>query len=186
MWGRLIKSWATKLDYISQDYPFQPPRAYWVNTTWPGEAGTTPAPATVPDTDENGNLRSWALPPMQPLTVTRADTSSVALPGAVALTRAEFESRMRAAGVDVVSLPDQYKNVVIVQGDVETMVLRLPPKDTLQGSEDDLLKGGTPYPFRAFYTEIYGTEPKHVPKEKPGIMELHANRIGEYTLNNCN
>ena len=35
MWGRLIKSWATHLDYISQDYPYQPPRDYWVNTTWP-------------------------------------------------------------------------------------------------------------------------------------------------------
>jgi hypothetical protein len=43
-WGRLIKSWATHLDYISQDYPNQPPRTNWVNTTWPGEAGRTPGP----------------------------------------------------------------------------------------------------------------------------------------------
>jgi hypothetical protein len=186
MWGRLIKSWATHLDYISQDYPYQPPRDYWVNTTWPNEAGKTPASETIPDTDASGAPQAWALPPMAPLAVPRSDGTQVELPGAVTLTRAEFQSRLAAAGVDVVTLPEQYTQVVIVQGNVNTMVLRLPPKDTLQGSEDDLLMGAIAYPFRPFYTAIYGTAPQNLPTDRSGIMQLHANRIGEYTLNNCN
>jgi len=186
MWGRLIKSWATHLDYVSQDYPYQPPRDYWVNKTWPNEAGKTPAPETIPDTDATGAPKPWALPPMAPVAVPGSSGTSVQLPAAVSLTRAEFQSRLKAAGVDVISFPDQYTRVVIVQGDVNTMVLRLPPQDTLQGSEDDLLMGGIGYPFRPFYTAAYGTAPQYVPTKAPDIMQLHANRIGEYTLNNCN
>ena len=52
-WGRLIKSWATQLDYISVDYPQQPPRTNWVNTSWPSEANRTPGPATVTDKQPN-------------------------------------------------------------------------------------------------------------------------------------
>ena len=48
-WGRLIKSWATHLDYVSQASAPQPPRDYWVNKTW--GATTPPAPATVLDID---------------------------------------------------------------------------------------------------------------------------------------
>ena len=55
-------------------------------------------------------------------------------------------------------MPTQYTNVIIVQGNVETMVMRLPPKDTLQGSEDDLLNGW-PYPIRPFYSDTLRRDP---------------------------
>jgi hypothetical protein len=182
-WGRLIKSWATHLDYVSQADAPQPPRDYWVNKTWPSEAGKTPAPATVLDTDAEGNPKPWCLPPGGPVLVPSADGGSVTLPFAVAMTVAEFTARVDAAGVDITMMPPQYTNVIIVQGNVGTMVMRLPPKDTLQGSEDDLLNG-TAYPFRSFYSNLYGGPP-NPPTDPVGIMELHANRIGEYTLNNC-
>jgi hypothetical protein len=180
-WGRLIKSWATHLDYVSQASAPQPPRDYWVNKTW--GATTPPAPATVLDIDAEGNPKPWCLPPGGPVFVPDADGGAVALPFAVAMTVADFQARVAAAGVSVTTMPAQYTNVIIVQGHVGTMVMRLPPKDTLQGSEDDLLNG-TVYPFKDFYTNLYGGPP-HPPTDPTGIMELHANRIGEYTLNNC-
>jgi len=182
-WGRLIKSWATHLDYVSQSEDPQPPRNYWVNTTWPNEDPAGPAPSTIPDTDGSGNPQPWCLPPMTSVPIPRADGTTVNLPNAVAMTVDEFTSRVAAAGVDITTMPAQYTHVIIVQGEVGTMVMRLPPKDTLQGSEDDLLNGQQ-YTFRPFYAQAFGCEPTQ-PVGQSAIMELHANRIGEYTLNNC-
>jgi hypothetical protein len=182
-WGLLIKSWATHLDYVSQAAAPQPPRKYWVNTSYAEETGRTPAPATIADTDPSNNPKPWCLPPSSAVLVPKTDGSAIAIPVAVAMTVKEFTSRVAAAGVSITNMPPQYTNVIIVQGNVETMVMRLPPKDTLQGSEDDLLNE-TVYPFRPFYATLYGGPP-HPPTDQAGIMELHANRIGEYTLNNC-
>jgi hypothetical protein len=184
-WGRLIKSWATQLDYISQDYPAQPPRAFCVNTSYHQQP---PQPQTVTNLDANGKPKAWCLPPMSALAVPRADNSTVTLSGAVAMTVDEFKTRVAAAGVIVTEMPAQYKNVIIVQGSVDTMIFRLPPKDTLQGSEDDLLNGVT-YAIPSFYNDLYGGQPPNAmptcPPDHNGVMQLHANRIGEYTLNNC-
>jgi hypothetical protein len=180
-WGRLIKSWATHLDYVTQAAAPQPPRDYWVNTSW--GATTPPAPATVLDIDSEGNPKPWCLPTGGPVVVPDADGGTVTLPFAVAMTVAEFKTRVGAAGVAITEMPAEYTNVVIVQGNAQTVVMRLPPKDMLQASEDDLLNGPT-YPIRAFYSALYGGAPT-MPTDAAGIMELHANRIGEYTLNNC-
>lgn len=181
-WGRLIKSWATHLDYVNLQGEPEPPRNYWVNTSW----GQTqpPAPVTLTDRDAQGNPKPWCLPTGSAVPVTRADGTKVNLPFAVAMTAADFQQRVAAAGVAITSMPGQYSDVIIVQGDVDTMVMRLPPKDTLQGSEDDLLSGMVAYPMRSFYAALYGGPP-HLPTDRAGIMELHDNRIGEYTLNNC-
>jgi hypothetical protein len=182
-WGLLIKSWATHLDYVSQAEAPQPPRDYWVNKTWPTQVGRTPAPKTIPDTDSNGKPKPWCLPDGGIVPIKNADGGTVPLAFAVAMTVDQFATRVTAAGVSITNIPGHYKNVIIVQGDADTMVMRLPPKDTLQGSEDDLLNGIT-YTLRPFYWALFGTVPD-MPTDQAGIMELHANRIGEYTLNNC-
>jgi len=185
-WGRLIKSWATHLDYVSEGYHDQPPRTYWVNKSWNNP--DKPAPHTVTDTTHEGNAKPWCLPPMSGVSIPRPDNTTVTLPGAVALTVDEFKQRVTDAGVEITQMPAQYKHVIVLQGNVDTMVLRLPPKDTLQGSEDDLLNGH-PYAISAFYYALWGgLPPTSMPKCPPnhdGVMQLHANRIGEYTLNNC-
>jgi hypothetical protein len=180
-WGRLIKSWATHLDYVSQADAPQPPRDYWVNKTW--DAPKPPAPATVLDTDSEGSPKPWCLPTGGPVVVPAADGGTVNLPFAVAMTVDEFKARVTAASVDITAMPTEYTNVIIVQGSASTLVMRLPPKDMLQGTEDDLLNGGA-YQMRPFYSALYNGPPTP-PTDPAGIMELHANRIGEYTLNNC-
>jgi hypothetical protein len=181
-WGRLIKSWATHLDYISQDYAKQPPRINWVNQTWPGEQGRTPGPVTVADRNAAGSPLPWCLPAMTPINVRQADGTDIPL-NAVAMTANDFKTRVGLAGVTIMTMPDAYTNVIIVQGSPQVMVLRLPPQDTLQSSEDDLLNGNA-YEVAPFYSTLFGGPP-NVPAAAPDIMQLHANRIGEYTLNTC-
>jgi hypothetical protein len=182
-WGRLVKSWATHLDYVSQVDAPQPPRDYWVNTTWPSQAGRTPAPATILDTNPDGTPKPWCLPKGGEVPVPDANGGTVQLPFAVAMTVKQFTDRVAKAGVSITNIPQQFQHVVIVQGSHDTMVMRLPPQVMLQSSEDDLLNGVT-YTMRPFYWSLFGTAPD-TPAEQAGIMELHANRIGEYTLNNC-
>jgi hypothetical protein len=182
-WGRLVKSWATHLDYVSQAENPQPPRDYWVNKTWPTERGRTPAPATISDTNPDGTPKPWTLPKGGPVNVPDADGGTVALPFTVAMTVKQFKARVDIAGVSITNFPEQYEHVVIVQGSHDTMVMRLPPEEMLQSSEDDLLNG-VAYAMRPFYWALFGTQPD-MPTKQAGIMELHANRIGEYTLNNC-
>ncbi len=190
-WGQLIKSWATDLDYVGQPVTAQPPRTAWVNLTWNHPAGATPGPANVSSVG-----MQWALPATAPIAVNGPSGAHI-LPRAVALTTAEFYALMTAAGVTATEQPAQYSHVIVVQGDAATMVIRLPPRDTLQGSEDDLI-AGIPYPLEPFYHALYNGGTFSVPTMPPtrtdptepvrrgAIMTLHANRIGEYTLNNCN
>ena len=182
-WGRLVKSWATHLDYVSQAEDKQPPRDYWVNKTWPTERGRKPAPKTITDRNPDGTPKPWCLPDGGPVPVKDADGGEVMLPFGVAMTAEQFKTGVKAAGVSIVNFPEEYKHVVIVQGDRHTMVMRLPPQEMLQKSEDDLLNE-VPYEMRPFYWALFGTAP-NMPTDQAGIMELHANRIGEYTLNNC-
>jgi hypothetical protein len=109
---------------------------------------------------------------------------AVTLPRAVALTIGELLTLLELADVRVENMPTEYTNVILVQGDEKTLVVRLPPKDMLQGSEDDLIMSGEEYPIPKFYDDLYPCEAKY-PTKQGDIMELHANRIGEYTLNNC-
>jgi hypothetical protein len=192
-WGRLVKSWATKLDYISQDFARQPPRGYWENKTWPSASSPGPQSNTVPETDSAGKPKLWCLPKMGPITVTVAKgptsaTSATVEVNAVALEVDEFKRLVGNAGVAITVMPGEYKHVVVVQApdDNQVMVLRLPPKKTLQSSEDDLMLSGNDYPFALFYSHVFHGAPHPPPSaDRPGVMQLHASRIGEYTLNTC-
>jgi len=129
--------------------------------------------------------KPWCLPDGGPVEVKDAGGGEVTLPFAVAMTVEQFKTRVIEAGVTITNFPEEYENVVIVQGDRETMVVRLPPREMLQKTEDDLLNGVN-YTMRSFYWALFGTAPNMPkPTEQARIMELHANRIGEYTLNNC-
>jgi hypothetical protein len=179
-WGCLVKSWATELDYIG-------------NGTFNSTAfGAQPPPPTA-----TSKGKPWQLPAMPSVTVHTAKSVAVQLPHAVALTAADFEDLLNKAHVRTVHMPAQYKHVVIVQGDPDTMVVRLPPKDVLQNSEKDIVANGYG-PLPGFYQGLYSPPVQQAPAGSPGAatgpfmptttaarMELHAERIGDYTLNSC-
>ncbi len=177
-WGCLVKSWATGLDYVSAGYadtafPGQPPRPPWQTATRPIPAGA-----------------AWALPTPLP-------GGGVTLPLAVSMTPAQFLALLTAASVQGATgpgstphMPAQYQKVIVVQGDAQTLVIRLPPKDKIQQAEDDIIQNGYSAP-PDFYQTLYtapGAPPvgPFMPSGEGPEMKLHANRIGDYTMNSCN
>ncbi len=170
-WGRLVKSWATGEDYVSTPPADQPPRdkKIPVNTPW-----ELPAPTTV--------------------TVTTAGMTAT-IPRAWALAPQDVEKRMGAANVYVSknSGYDAFDRVILVQGDEKTLVLRLPSADRIRASEDQMLAAppGTAYGLPTFYDLLYAVFTDGVPHAAPmpdsreGIMRLHADRIGDYSMSQC-
>lgn len=166
--GRLVKSWARRLDYVGTDFALHPPES------------TTDA------------QKKWALPDMFTVDVPGEGGGIVKIPQAIALTRDQFLNRLIGA-VKNVSLPTECEYVVVVQGDTRTMVVRLPPKEILKASEANITQNGYSEP-QTFYQDLY-TDPER-PPEEPRVgpflpndnadrMRLHANRIGDYSMSNC-
>ena len=168
-WGRLVKSWATGLDYINTPADQHPPQQ---------------PPAAPP---------AWALPPLKPAYFdTTIDGKAVqkAIPGVLRLSADEFEELLGKANINTVNFPPGTTEVIIVQGSATTMVIRLPPTSVLKASETNLLNGGA-YPVFSFYDPLYSPPGQHLHPNPPtmpdrkGVMELHANRIGDYTMGLC-
>jgi hypothetical protein len=69
----------------------------------------------------------------------------------------------------------------VMQYSAETLALRLPPKSLVEGTEAELGQQGSVYPMPAFYDTLYG---KTVPATA-NKLDLHACRIGDYSIRNC-
>jgi hypothetical protein len=173
--GLLVKSWATGLDYFTTSFP-----------TAPTAPPTTPIAGGTP----------WALPQMSSLFVPIAGSATPATVSAVAMTWDNFASLLHHADAkvslgDITNPTGAAANVVVVQGDSNTWVLRLPSKLILQQFEKAHLSGVTPYTIPSFYDALYtaaGWTPSTtpvVPSGKDAILKLDANRIGDYAMGNC-
>jgi hypothetical protein len=75
--------------------------------------------------------------------------------------------------------------LIVIQGDADVFVLRLPPQEILLDHEGRFLLAAT-YQFPQFYTDAFGGPPQvSATDTKVKRMTLHADRVGEYTLNTC-
>ena len=168
-WGCLVKSWATGLNYVDTDAGQHPP-----------PAGPLPA--------------DWALPPLKPVNFNAGGAGAAVqrtIPGVLHLSTARFTELLGKAGIAPVNYPPGTTEVIIVQGNANTMVIRLPPTSVLQASEANLKAGGA-YPMFTFYDPLYSpvggpiARPRlPVQPDNKAVMELHANRIGDYTMGLC-
>lgn len=170
-WGRLVKSWATGENYVETPPADQPPRG-------------KPIPEDA----------AWKLPAPTSITV-KTGSVTATIPKAWALAADDVKARMHAAGVEV-SLQSGYgafDRVILVQGDENTLVLRLPSADRIRASEDQMLAAppGSAYGLPTFYDLLYAVFTDDVPNAAPlpesreGMMRLHANRIGDYSMSQC-
>ena len=68
-----------------------------------------------------------------------------------------------------------------MQYSAETLALRLPPKSLVEATETALGEPNSTYPMPGFYDEVYG-KPLPPTTDK---LNLHACRIGDYSIRNC-
>jgi hypothetical protein len=99
----------------------------------------------------------------------------------------ELKAQMSAVGLatDANHIPASITGLAILDYDKHLLMIRLPPKDLVEASEQTF---GTPagaYPLPSFYDAFYVNAARRnnmTPEER---KKLHDARIGEYTVNSC-
>jgi hypothetical protein len=92
----------------------------------------------------------------------------------------ELKAQMLLVGAGV-SIPANVVGLAVVQYTPDTMVIRLPPKARIEAMEKTLSEPGMiAYDLPNFYAD-FGTRELNV-KER---FDMHACRIGDYTMSMC-
>jgi hypothetical protein len=106
------------------------------------------------------------------------------------LTRKQFQSMLDNANVKM-TVPDKVTRFVFVQDDPSTVIVRVPRGKVVEKVQRVMLDGlahtippRTRYPFPRFYTENFSGR-EAPPLVKSRLLDLHCQRIGEYTINTC-
>jgi hypothetical protein len=89
-------------------------------------------------------------------------------------------SQCTAANVGML-MPDYVDTLFVLQKPKNVFVLRLPPGDLIQESENALNAGGL-YPIPQFYNDRYHAV-LDVPQ--PQMLDFHAQRTGDYVIRLC-
>jgi hypothetical protein len=101
---------------------------------------------------------------------------------AVPTTLDEVKHQLRTAQTGLV-LPERIQHLQVVVGRSDTLLLRLPPPDLVKASEQRLATED--YSLPGFYNEHYdGQAPTPLP-DKAARLTFHAQRIGDYSIANC-
>ena len=154
-WGKLVKTWATGRNYVDHAMTEENP---------------------VPTTQE--------MPPKFPKP----------------RSFGEFWDQCGRAGVGLF-FDDEKKTpvprndgigLIVIQADADAYVLRLPPQEILLEHEGRFMASGGEYKLPPFYGRIFGgpanpTMPPNAGEVDTKVkrMTIHAERVGEYTLNTC-
>lgn len=129
---------------------------------------TPPERPKVTDPIAWGNLvKSWAKGD-KPVPKTLEDFLSQCTAANVGLTLPSYVDAF-------LPLPQQPKNI---------FVLRLPPKELIEESEDYLNKGGK-YLIPKFYDDRYDQSGVPLDVEQDQKLDFHAERTGDYTIGLC-
>jgi hypothetical protein len=100
------------------------------------------------------------------------------------IPRSLEELLAQAADVGLtISFPDGMVGLAVLEYSPETALVKLPPEGMIRATEAEL-KAGDKYPMPRFYDDFYG-RPLPPPKNLKDAMDLHAARIGDYSIRNC-
>lgn len=88
----------------------------------------------------------------------------------------------RGVGVEI-TFPDGMVGLAVIQYSPQTAVVKLPPKAMVEQTEAQLREPGAVYPMPPFYEDFFGTPLPEMTKEQ--LFNLHAARIGDYSIRNC-
>ena len=93
----------------------------------------------------------------------------------------ELKMQMALVGAGALTPPPNVVGLAIVQYTADTMVVRLPPKARIKAMEATLEQpGATAYNFPDFYGDFIN-RPLNVQER----LDVHACRIGDYTISMC-
>jgi hypothetical protein len=94
-------------------------------------------------------------------------------------TLAELLAQAADIGLRI-SFPD---GMVGLEYSGQTAVIKLPPKSMVEDTEAEFEATDVLYPMPRFYEEFFHAP---LPKmDKTKLLELHAARIGDYSIRNC-
>jgi hypothetical protein len=82
-----------------------------------------------------------------------------------------------------ISFPDGMVGLAIIQYSPQTAVIKLPPKAMVEETEARLREPGATYPMPRFYDVFYEKPLPAMSQDK--LLDLHAARIGDYSIRNC-
>jgi hypothetical protein len=94
----------------------------------------------------------------------------------------KFKEQLSRAQVGA-TIPEHLRSFRFAEAGLDTLLVRLPPKEMIEDSEARLMAPGTPYPLAPFYKRVFGGKDPEIAKSE--MMKFHAERVGEYTINNC-
>lgn len=89
-----------------------------------------------------------------------------------------------AAGIGLsITFPDGMVGLAVIQYSPQTVVIKLPPKAMVEQTEAKLNEPNARYPMPKFYEDFFGIP---LPPLLQGqLFQLHAARIGDYSIRNC-
>lgn len=94
------------------------------------------------------------------------------------------ELRAQAAEIGLrILFPDGMVGLEIVQYSSQTAVIKLPPKSMVEDTEAEFESADALYPIPRFYEEFFHAPLPMMGKTK--LLDLHAARIGDYSIRNC-
>jgi hypothetical protein len=133
-----------------------------------------------------GNFKKWGL--LVKTWATGIDHVQDGTAYPMPTTLGEFREQVKRAGADM-TIPERITALQMVPGDDHTLVVRLPPGQMILDSEAKLTEdgshpGGEKYPLPEFYARLWYGKPQMACGTKD-LLDVHAERIGEYTINNC-
>lgn len=102
------------------------------------------------------------------------------------LPRTLDELKQQCASVGLgINIPAVSKGLAFIQYSAEVLAIKLPPKSMVEEAEIDFTHGGH-YAVPKFYDDFYGRfgTPLTLP-DMATKMDLHAARIGDYSVRMC-
>ena len=93
---------------------------------------------------------------------------------------------MQATARDIgltIKFPDGMVGLAVIQYSPQTAVIKLPPKAMVEGTEARLSQPNAVYPMPKFYEDFFSVPLPALSREE--LLNLHAARIGDYSIRNC-
>lgn len=104
---------------------------------------------------------------------------------AAALEALQQQLNNAGAALDVTK---HFKKLLVVQGDADTFVLKLPAAAFITLNEQLLNQQGTNYPLPTFYAKAIDANPPPPPYESSNFADretFDCMRLGDYSISNC-